>query len=218
MLARRNRPRDRTVEEIVEDFTLLYYGNEDRTWRDTKFLGVTTVKCPLDLWVYQEIIWRLRPGLVVETGTAFGGSALYLASMCDLVGSGEVVTIDIQLPAEPPAHPRLTYLTGSSTDPEIVEKVRSRAVGAQPVLVILDSDHSREHVRQEIRSYAPLVTPGSYLVVEDTCIRHPVLPDWGEGPWEAVQDFLAEDDRFVVDRGCEKFWLTFNPGGYLRRS
>lgn len=208
----------RGIEEVVEEFNRLYYDNHERTWEATSFLGVTTLKCPLDLWVYQEIIWRLRPGLIVETGTKFGGSALFLASMCELVGSGEVVSVDIVRPPELPTHPRITYMTGSSTDPAIVGEVARRAGNAAPVLVILDSDHSRAHVREELRSYSPLVGAGSYLIVEDTNINgHPVLPEFGEGPWEAVQDFLAEDERFVVDHGCEKFWLTFNPGGYLRR-
>jgi cephalosporin hydroxylase len=155
----------------------------------------------------------------VETGTAHGGSALYLATLCETVGTGEVVSVDIGPWPDRPAHPRLTYLTASSTDPAVVARVAERATGAGTVLVVLDSDHRRDHVLAELRAYAPLVTPGSYLVVEDTNINgHPVYEAFGPGPMEAVQDFLKERDDFEADRSREKFLLTFNPGGWLRRS
>jgi cephalosporin hydroxylase len=205
-------------DELVNSFHRLYYDSGPRTWRDTYFLGVTTYKCPLDLWVYQEIVFETRPDLIVETGTACGGSGLYLASLCDLVGNGEVVSIDIERPEDLPSHKRLTFLTGSSVSDQITDDIRSRAAGAQSVLVILDSDHSRAHVSEELRVYSSLVTVGSYLIVEDTNINgHPVYVEFGEGPWEAVRDFLEEDDRYVIDRTREKFFMTFNPSGFLRR-
>jgi cephalosporin hydroxylase len=179
---------------------------------------VNAYKTPLDLWVYQELIVSLRPQLIVETGTASGGSALFLATVCDAIGCGEILTIDIETRQDRPAHQRVTYLTASSTATETLEIVAERATGKAPVMVILDSDHSRMHVLAELRNYAEFVTPGSYLVVEDTNLNgHPVLPDFGEGPMEAVQDFLAERDDFAPDPDQEKFFLSFNPGGYLRR-
>jgi cephalosporin hydroxylase len=211
-------PDDR--ERLVDGFHRLYYesGEAGGTWKDTKFLGVSTWKSPLDLWVYQELLWELRPGLIVETGTAHGGSALYLATLCETIGSGEVVSIDIGEWPDRPAHPRLTYVVASSTDPQVVAQVADRAGAAGTVLVVLDSDHSRDHVLAELRAYAPLVTPGSYLVVEDTNVNgHPVYEAFGPGPMEAVQDFLKECDDFEVDRSREKFLLTFNPGGWLRK-
>ena len=205
-------------EAVVDAFHQLYYDEPDRTWQDTWFLGVATQKCPLDLWVYQELIFRVRPGLIVETGTAHGGSALYLATMCDLVGHGEVVSVDVlDLPGRP-VHPRVRYVHGSSTDLGIVEEVRALAEGKDPVMVILDSDHSFAHVRAEIAAYAGLVTPGSYLVVEDTNVNgHPVAPEFGPGPYEAVEELLGRSADFVVDDSCEKFRMTFNPRGFLRR-
>src|SRR5262249_4097887 len=143
---------------------------EGGTWCATSWLGVTVWKCPLDLWVYQEIIHEVRPDLIVETGTAFGGSALYLASVCDLVGHGEVVTIDIREDPSRPRHERITYLLGSSTAQAIVERVSLLAAGKR-VLAILDSDHRREHVLEELRAYSPLVGAGSYVVVEDTNVN-----------------------------------------------
>lgn len=204
--------------ETVRDFHRLYYGEQDRTWRKTFWLGMHVMKCPLDLWIYQEILFRTQPDLIIESGTFGGGSAHYLASICDLLGQGHVVTIDVEVLGRRPAHPRITYLTGSSVDPKIVQAVESSAKGKDKVMVILDSDHHRNHVLQELRTYGPLVTKDQYLILEDTNVNgHPVEPGHGPGPMEALEDFLAEDDSFVVDRSCEKFFLTFNPSGYLKR-
>lgn len=205
-------------DELVNSFHRLYYDSGPRTWRDTYYLGVTTYKCPLDLWIYQEIVYETRPDLIVETGTACGGSALYLASLCDLVGTGEVVSIDIERHHDLPSHPRATFLTGSSVADDIVGDVKKQVERSQSVLVILDSDHSRAHVREELRVYSSLVTVGNYLIVEDTNVNgHPVFSEFGDGPWEAVRDFLAADGRYEVDHSREKFFMTFNPSGYLRR-
>jgi cephalosporin hydroxylase len=207
-------------ESVTDGFHRLYYetGQAGGTWKDTTWLGVPTWKVPLDLWIYQELLHQLRPDLIVETGTAHGGSGLYLATLCQALGAGEVVSIDIGHWPDRPSHQRLTYLTASSTDPEVVAQVAERAKRARCVLVVLDSDHSRDHVLAELRAYAPLVTPGSYLVVEDTNVNgHPVFEAFGPGPMEAVQDFLKERDDFEVDRSREKLLFTFNPGGWLRK-
>lgn len=207
--------------DVVERFTEVYYEGAlfGETRADTRWLGVRTDKCPLDLWIYQELLHELRPGLIVETGTAFGGSALYFASLCDLLGHGRVVTIDVQPQEHRPEHPRLEYYTGSSVAPETVEHVRKLAEEAGTVLVVLDSDHRKEHVLEELRLYAPIVTPGSYLVVEDTILNgHPVSPEFGPGPMEAVEEFLRTGPPFSPDRSREKLYLTFNPKGYLRRT
>ena len=207
----------RSQGETVGAFHRLYYDSARRTWSNTYWFGTATQKCPLDLWVYQEILHELRPEVIVETGTADGGSALYLASVCDLLGKGEIVTVDV-VERPRPAHERITYLTGSSTAPEIVSRVTELVGGKAPAMVILDSDHSRDHVRDELRSYAPLVSSGSYLIVEDTNVNgHPVLPDFGPGPMEAVEEFLRESGEFSVDDSREKFFLTFNPKGFLRK-
>ena len=186
-------------------------------WTETNWLGAQALKNPLDLWVYQEIIVEQRPELIVETGTYRGGSAFYLASICDLVGVGEVVSIDVEpLRDDYPAHPRITYLGGkSSTDPDVVAQVRGRAKGKR-VLVVLDSDHSQGHVEAELAAYAPLVQVGGYVIVEDSNIgqiRKDLLP----GPLQAIEAFLARTDEFEVDRSREKFLITQNPSGYLRR-
>jgi cephalosporin hydroxylase len=202
----------------VAAFHRLYYDDLDQTWAQTHWLGVATLKCPLDLWMYQELLTAIRPDLVIETGTAAGGSALFLASCMDMLGNGRVVTIDIEDKSDRPHHDRIAYLHGSSVDPEIVDRVRSLSADTRSVMVVLDSNHRCEHVLAELRAYSPLVTPGSYLVVEDTNVNgHPILPTFGPGPHEAVETFLAEGAPFVRDRACERFLMTFNPGGYLRR-
>jgi cephalosporin hydroxylase len=190
---------------------------ESDAWTKATWLGAQALKNPLDLWVYQEILHETRPELIVETGTYRGGSALYLASMCDLLGAGEIVSVDIEpLRDDYPEHPRITYLGGrSSTDPDVVAEIRARAEGRR-TLVVLDSDHSQAHVEAELAAYAPIVPVGCYLVVEDSNIGQ-IRTDLMPGPLQAVESFLARTGEFVVDREREKFLITFNPSGYLRR-
>ena len=190
---------------------------ESDAWTEASWLGAQALKNPLDLWVYQEIMWETEPELIVETGTYRGGSALYLASLCDLLARGEVISIDVEPRRDDyPEHPRITYLAGrSSTDPGVVEEVRERA-GGRPILVILDSDHSQRHVEAELAAYTPLVPVGSYVIVEDSNIGQ-IRKDLAPGPLEAIETFLAGTDEFEIDRDREKFLITFNPSGYLRR-
>jgi len=203
---------------LIDQFHTLYYDGKEQTWGNTFWLGHHVLKCPLDLWIYQEILHEVQPELIVETGTYQGGSALFLASICDLLGRGQVLSIDVDRREGRPRHPRMTYLTGPSTSNGILRQVRRRAKGTSRVLVILDSGHAKEHVLAELHAYAPLVTPGSYLIVEDTNLNdHPVDSDHGPGPAEAVTEFLQGNDAFVTDESREKFMLTFNPGGYLKK-
>jgi cephalosporin hydroxylase len=202
----------------IRAFHRLYYDSPWQTWKNTRWLSVNAYKTPLDLWIYQELIVSLRPQLIVETGTAHGGSALFLATVCDAVDCGEILSIDVSANPNRPEHDRITYVTASSTAPETLGLVAEHAHDKAPVLVILDSDHTRDHVLAELRAYAPFVTPGSYLVVEDTNLNaHPVVPSFGPGPTEALRAFLEERTDFSPDADQEKFLLSFNPGGYLRR-
>jgi len=206
-------------QEIVRRFHELYY----RRWLDgadtinLSWFGHQAWKCPLDLWMYQEILTRTRPDFVVECGTRAGGSALYIAMLLDHIGHGRVVTVDITPPPDLPPHPRIGYVTGSSTDPAVVADVERR-VGAGRAMVILDSDHRADHVLAELLAYRGFVQPGDYLIVEDTNVNgHPVSPGYGPGPMEAVERFLALEDGFEVDERCERFLMTLQPRGYLRR-
>jgi cephalosporin hydroxylase len=202
---------------VIDEFHRLYYERPRRTWQNTRFLGVRVLKSPLDLWVYQEMLDELRPDVLVEAGTMYGGSAYYFARLFDLLGHGRVVTIDVRPKPDRPEHPRITYLEGSSTDPAIVEQVDA-IVGDGRALVVLDSDHHRDHVLEELRVWAPRVPVGSYVVVEDThADGHPVKTRVSPGPWDAVDRFLAGTDEFESDMSRHKFFMTWNRRGYLKR-
>uniref|UniRef100_A0A7C4U6Z2 Cephalosporin hydroxylase n=1 Tax=candidate division WOR-3 bacterium TaxID=2052148 RepID=A0A7C4U6Z2_UNCW3 len=207
-------------KNIVNLFHRLYYDSYlfNSTWKKTFWLGVPILKCPLDLWNYQEIIFETKPDLIIETGTAEGGSAFFLASLCDLIKNGNIISIDIIKNEKRPKHKRIKYLNGSSISDEIVNKVKNEVKKYNKVMVILDSDHHKEHVYKELKIYSEFVSKGCYLIVEDTNINgHPVFPDFGPGPMEAVMQFLKENKNFVIDKNREKFLLTFNPMGYLLR-
>jgi cephalosporin hydroxylase len=179
------------------------------------------MKCPLDMWVFQEIIYETEPDIIVETGTRLGGSSFYFASLLDILGKGRVITVDIIDYPNKPEHHRIAYLTGSSTAREIVSKIQELVKPDDRVMVFLDSDHSEEHVLRELELYSPLATEGNYLIVEDTHLNgHPIFTSAvapGPGPMESVQRFLAADNRFEVDSSREKYGLTSNPGGFLKR-
>jgi cephalosporin hydroxylase len=208
----------KSKRNVIDHFHRLYYGSPRRTRRNTFWLGFQAQKCPLDLWIYQEIIFETRPDIIIETGTASGGSALFLASTCDLMGRGEIISIDIEDKENRPEHPRIEYLLGSSTSEEIVEKVQALITGKDRIMVALDSDHHKDHVLKELQIYSKFVTRENYLIVEDTNINgYPVKPKFGAGPMEAVKEFLGMNDDFIIDRSREKFYLTFNPDGYLKK-
>ena len=209
-----------TAEErlVVDRFHDLYY----RRWRtaDTinlSWFGYRLWKCPTDLWTYQELLVRTKPEFVVETGTLAGGSALFLAAILEQLGQGEVISIDVKPRSERPEHPRITYFNSSSLDPSILTEVKTR-IGSARAMVILDADHTEAHVYNELRAYSPLVQIGDYLVVEDTNVNgHPACPNHGPGPMEAVERFLAETDQFEIDHTANRFLMTLNPRGYLKR-
>lgn len=201
------------TKSVVDAFhTLFYYspGAWSATW-----LGVPILQNPMDMWALQEVIVESKPELIIETGTAYGGSALFYAS----VFGGEVVSVDLQEQFKPRyTQPRITFLKGNSVDPNVVTRVSELARGKR-TMVVLDGDHSAATVLKELEAYAPLVSDRCYLVVCDTNIGgQPVLPDVQDGgPKVAVQQYLPAHPEFVVDRSCEKFLMTFFPGGWLRR-
>jgi cephalosporin hydroxylase len=219
---------------VIRDFHAVYSGGlaEERRksgepnamppWAETRWLGRQISKCPMDLWVLQEIVWETRPELIVECGTGGGGSAFFMASILDLAGgTGEVITVDTQ--SYPHLHrpdPRIRYLTGDSIDPKLVNFVRVAALGKR-TMVVLDSHHTYEHVRAELDAYGGLVSPGCYLVVEDTGMSGAGdgLPADGNGQWcdRAVAEFLAANPGYVTDRSREKHLLTSNGGGWIQR-
>jgi cephalosporin hydroxylase len=207
-------------KDVVERFHILFYdaGQLGGTWADTFWLGVKTSKNPLDLWMYQEILYEVKPDVIVECGTYRGGSAFFFASVFDLLGHGQVVTIDVETYSNRPAHPRISYLLGSSTSSDTVGRVEDMLRGKSKVLVILDSDHHKEHVLQEMNIYSRFVSKGSYMVVEDTNTNgHPVYSDFGPGPMAAVGEFMKRNHGFIIDKSREKYLLTFYPNGWLKK-
>lgn len=205
-------------KNIEEEFHAKYYYS--KVWADTYFLGKKVFKCPNDLWIYQEILWETQPDVIIECGTFHGGSALYYAKLFDIMNSsGKIITIDVDAMPDMPVHERIIYLYGSSTSEEILNKVRELIKGKEKIMVILDSDHSKEHVLKELELYYGFVTKGCYLVVEDSNINgHPVYSGFGQGPgpMEAMEEFLPKHPEFVVDKSKEKFMMSFNPNGYLK--
>lgn len=196
------------------------------------WMGRPIIQLPQDIVALQELIWKIRPDLIIETGIAHGGSLIFSASMLELLGGdGQVLGIDIDIRehnrAEIEKHPmykRITLLQGSSIAPEVIEQVYRLAKGKERILVILDSNHTHDHVLRELELYSPLVTCGSYLVVFDTLIDD--LPDalfvdrpWGKGnnPKTAIRAFMKHNDRFVIDKQIDyKLQLSAAPDGYLK--
>ena len=209
---------------LIDAFGKLYYDKwahgQGLSTIQVSWLGYETLKCPLDLWIYQELIVREKPDYIVELGTRFGGSALFMGTICDLIGHGMVVSVDSDYTVayRRPLHRRVVYVEGSTVEPATLTQVTDLTGTNARILLILDSDHTRDHVLREMRMYQHLVQPGGYMIVEDSNINgHPTYPEYGPGPYEAVEAFLAEQDAFEIDRGCERFMLTMNPRGYLRR-
>jgi len=195
------------------------------------WMGRPIIQFPQDMMAMQEILWAVKPDIVIETGVAHGGSIVYYASLLELMGHGEVVGIDIDIRAHNrhaiEAHPmikRIRLIEGSSIAGNTVATVHELAWGKRAV-VVLDSNHTHEHVLEELRAYAPLVCEGGYCVVMDTVVEDmpkSMFPDraWGPGdnPKTAVHAYLQEDNRFVIDSDMDaKLLISVAPSGYLRR-
>lgn len=197
------------------------------------WLGIPIIQYPTDIVAVQELIWSVKPELIIETGIARGGSLIFYASLMALLGGqGRVVgvDVDIRLPnrnaiEKHPMSRWITMIEGSSVDETTVSQVRELAAGKSPIMVFLDSNHTHEHVRRELELYSPLVTSGSYLVVYDTVIgdmSEEAFPNrpWGprNNPMMAVQEFLSGTDLFCVDKDFEqKLAVTVSPGGFLKK-
>ncbi len=204
-------------QAAIDEYHRLWYDEAGKglTWGSTTYFGIKVWKHPTDMWIYAELIHAIQPALLIETGTAFGGSALYFAHLMDQIGHGKVLSIDLS-PVQKtyPRHPRIAYLGGySSTHLRSVKEAGLMAIeavrGQGAVMVILDSNHAAQHVEQEMKCYASLVTASSYLVVEDTELNgHPIDPErgigppegTGPGPFEAVEHWLPQHPEFVADK------------------
>lgn len=204
-------------DEIIRAFHELYY--EHRKHGQVKWLDRRVDKCPMDLLAIQDIIVETRPDLIIECGTQWGGSALFMASICKLVGHGRVLTIDIHECETVPEHELITYIRGDTVHPSTVNAVKSFIKPGETVMVDLDSDHKKDHVLVEMEFYGPLVSSGCYMIVEDGNLNgNPVWTDYGAGPKEAIEEFLKTHIEFFIDDYREnKFLLTFFKNGFLKR-
>jgi cephalosporin hydroxylase len=187
-------------------------------WNEASWLGHHVDKAPADLFAYQELIAAIRPDWIVETVTGDGGRARYLASICDLIGHGQVVSVDEAEHPDRPDHPRITYVVGPGEDQATADAVRE-IVGDEPnALVILGSRGRSGKTFADFKMYESLVPVGSYVVFEDTVVNgHPVWAGHGPGPFEAVKGVLGTRDDFAADRSFDRHVPSFNPGGYLKR-
>jgi cephalosporin hydroxylase len=197
---------------------------------EVTWLGIPIIQLPEDILMVQELIWKLRPDVIVESGVAHGGALVLYASIMELLGRGRVIGVDIEIrkynrlaiESHPMAR-RISLIEGSSTDPGTVETIRALVAPGQRTMVMLDSNHSRAHVREELELYGPMVTPGSYLVVFDEVM--PMVADapngqaaWSQdNPLEAVKEFLTTHPEFEIDRSYERLVTTYCRGGFLRR-
>ncbi len=197
------------------------------------WMGRPIIQYPQDIIAMQELIWKIKPDLIIETGIAHGGSLIFYASMLELIGGeGKVLGVDIDIRehnrkeiVKHPMYKRISLIEGSSINPSVAEQVYTYAKDVGRVLVCLDSNHTHDHVLRELELYAPLVTVGSYCVVFDTVIQD--LPDelfpdrpWGKGnnPKTAVWEFLKTNDVFMIDNDIwRKLLISVAPDGYLKR-
>jgi len=207
--------------KLITQYRLMY---------QVSWLGVPIIQLPSDIVMMQELIWKIRPDVIVESGVAHGGSAVLYASMCELLGRGRVVGVDIEI-REPnrvalthhPLAPRIQLIEGSSIDPEVFRRVKEACQGAATVLVVLDANHTAAHVNQELLMYSELVTPGSYIVAMDGAQAQVWdIPrgkkEWrDDSPIHAIRHFLAGHPEFEVDPHFTRMRVTANPEGFLRR-
>lgn len=204
-----------------------YHWSYQWTW-----LGIPIIQMPPDMIAIQEIIWKNKPQLIIETGIARGGSLILSASILELIGEGEVIGIDLEIRPHNresvESHPlakRITLIESDSLAPELHERLAIATQNLERVMVILDSDHTHEHVLRELKIFCEFVSPGQYLIVADTVVEY--IPEqahrsrpWGIGnnPATALREFMQFDDRFNEDAVINsKLLITSSPGGYLVR-
>ena len=222
----KNRKLVQAADDFMRESTIPKY-SYNFSW-----MGRPIIQYPQDMIAMQEIIWEIQPDLVIETGIAHGGSLIFYASILELIGKGEVLGIDIDIREhnrrEIESHPmfkRISMIEGSSISGDIVAKAGNAAREKQTVLIVLDSNHTHEHVLKELELYSGFVTKGSYLVVFDTIIEDMPPNSFSDRPWEkgnnpktAVREFLKSHDEFVVDKNIDhKLLISVAPDGYLKR-
>lgn len=198
----------------------LIYHQKEIVFDKVTWMGTPILKNPLDLWIYQEIIHELKPDIIIEIGSRYGGGTKYFADMLDIIGKGMVISIDIDRSVYNLDHKRVKVLTGNSSDPEIISET-ARLCRGKTVLVIQDGDHSRKQSLKDLKNYSKFVTLNSYFIMEDGIVdlfhEGDGIGFREDGPLAAVEEFLHQNPHFVVDNERERYILTYNPRGFLRR-
>ena len=191
---------------------------QTRVVTDSTYFGIPCLRSPMDFWIYQEIIFALKPDVIVEIGNFYGGSALSLAHMCDHIDNGKIIAVDIdhsRVDEMAKNHSRISFITGDAC--EVFDIVAEKCKKVKKVLVIEDSSHEYQNTLNVLKKYSQLVTVGSYLIVEDSICHHGLNIGPNPGPYEAISDFLASNSSYYSDRKKEPFLITWNPTGYLIR-
>lgn len=224
----KNNKNTKELEKIGKQWTKV--AAENRLSYEIDWLGVPVIQTPEDLVLTQELIFNVQPDIIVETGVAHGGSSIFYASLLELLDNGKVIGIDIDIRDHNrvviESHPlckRIEMIQGSSTSEATINEIKKRIPENSKVLVCLDSDHTKNHVLKELELYNELVSTGSYIVVFDTNTSE--LAELGtcdkkyidNGPMEAVEEFLQNNDNFEIDKSYNKLYISYSKNGYLRR-
>jgi len=199
----------------------ILYHQKNIVFEKCTWMGVRALKNPLDAWIYQEIIFETKPDIIIEIGSKEGGSTLYFAQLLELMKHGNIISIDIDRTNYHINHERITAITGNSSSTEVVEQVKSLCKSANSILVMHDGAHDKEQVLRDIHTYESLVTIGSYFIIEDGIVDlfkpHEGVGNFEAGPLAAVTQFLSEQNNFIVDLSRERYLITYNPHGFLKR-
>jgi cephalosporin hydroxylase len=203
---------------------------QHRVMYEPTWLGIPVIQFPSDVVMMQELIWKLCPDVIIETGVAHGGGTIFYASLLELMGKGKVIGIDVEIRKHNrlaiqghPLSKRIELVEGSSTDSKIVEQVKNMLPNEGSVLVTLDSNHSYKHVLNELEIYSELIAPGGYLVVMDTAQEMLSTTPAGKDEWAddnplaAVREFILKNKEWEVDGYYTRTHITCNPSGFLRR-
>jgi len=203
-------PNSGAFEDYLDFFS--YHCDKNMTWR-----GKVISKTPSDAWIYQEIIHETKPDVVIEVGNWLGGSTLFLADILELEGHGRVIGIDIDHSSIDFKHPRIAWITGDANSNDSLAEVRAQISEGERAMVVEDSSHTFDNTLAVLRNYCQFVSKNHYFIVEDTNCRLPFAAGPRPGPYEAVHEFLKENPCFEIDKTREKFVITSNFDGYLKR-
>lgn len=212
---------DLSIRDFKKEFLKSYF--DSNVWFETKFAGIKCLKSVTDLWNYQEIICEIKPSLIVEFGTLYGGSTLYFAHILSIINQNfKIFSVDIDHSNTDKlvkSHPNIELCTCSSTDLKLIKRIKElREKYSGNIFAIIDSDHKKNHVLAEMNLLKNVLYRGDYLVVEDGIVNgNPIMEDFGEGPFEAINEFMKlNPNDFIIDEKREKkFGMTFAPSGYL---